>query len=66
MCRVSVSFIQCFIWKDSVLCNALYSRMNRGRRGFIPAETLVQNGPAGDNGTASGTLNQSVPAFLVG
>ena len=30
----------------------LYSRMNRGgpRGGFIPAETLVINGTAGDNG----------------
>ena len=27
-----------------------------GRGGFIPAETLVQNDTAGDNGTGSGTI----------
>ena len=36
------------------------------RGGFIPAETLVHNGTAGDNGTAGGTLNQSVIGFLLG
>ena len=43
-------------------------RVNRrGSRGdCIPAETLVMNGTAGDNGTACGTLNQSVLDFLVG
>ena len=35
-------------------------------RGIIPAETLVQNGTAGDNDTAGGTLNQQVLGFLVG
>ena len=48
--------------------HAPYSRVH-GRiaaRGFIPAETLVQNDTAGDNGTAGGTLNQSVIGFLVG
>ena len=34
--------------------------------GFIPAETLVQNGTAGDNATAGGTLNHPVLGFLVG
>ena len=34
--------------------------------GFIPAENLVQNGTAGDNGTAGGTLNQPVLGFLQG
>ena len=34
--------------------------------GFIPAETLVQNGTAGDTGSAGVTLNQPVPGFLVG
>ena len=45
-----------------------HCRMNRGGAsvGFIPAETLVQNVTAGDNGTAGGTLNQSVLGFLVG
>ena len=45
-----------------------YYRTNRGgpRAGFIPAETLVLNGTAGDNGTASATLTQPVLAFLVG
>ena len=35
----------------------VHSRMHRGvpRRGFIPAETLVQNDTAGGNGTAGGT-----------
>ena len=36
------------------------------REGFIPAETLVQNGTAGDNGTAGGTLHLPVLGFLVG
>ena len=35
------------------------------RGGFIPAETPVQNGTAGTNGTAGGTLNQPVLWFLV-
>ena len=35
------------------------------RGGFIPAETLVLNGTAGDNGTG-GTLHQPVLGFLVG
>ena len=38
---------------------------SRLRGGFIPAETLVQNGTAGDNGTAGGILNQLVLGFLV-
>ena len=33
------------------------------RGSFIPVETLVQNGTAGDNGTA---LNQPVLGFVVG
>ena len=33
--------------------------------GFIQAETLVQNGAAGDNSTAGGTLHQPVPGCLV-
>ena len=32
-------------------------------RGFIPAETLAQNGTAGDKGTAGGTLNQEYNGF---
>ena len=42
-------------------------RTNRGgpRGGFIPAETLVLNGTAGDNGTAHGPLNQPVLGLLV-
>ena len=31
--------------------------------GFIPAEILVQNGTAGDDGTAGGTLYQPVLGF---
>ena len=48
--------------------HATDSRTNRGgaRRGFILAETLVQNATAGDNGTAGGTLIQPVLGFLVG
>ena len=44
------------------------SQMNRGggMGGFILAETLVQNGTAGDNGTAGGTSNQPVLGFVVG
>ena len=34
--------------------------------GIIPAENLVQNGTAGDQGTAGGTLNQAVLDFLLG
>ena len=34
--------------------------------GFIPAETPVHNGIAGDNGTAGVTLNQPALDFLVG
>ena len=34
--------------------------------GFIPEETLVQNGTAGDGGAAGGTSNQPVLGFLVG
>ena len=46
----------------------VYYRTNRGpsERGFIPAETLVQNGTAGDNGTTGGALTQPVLGFLVG
>ena len=41
--------------------------MNRGLWGvFIPAETLVLNGTAGDNGTAGGKFKQPVLGFLVG
>ena len=39
------------------------------QRGFHPCsclETLIQNGTASDNGTAGGTLNQSVLGFQVG
>ena len=36
------------------------------RGGFIHAETLVQNGTAGDNTTAGGTLNQPVQSLLQG
>ena len=32
---------------------------SRPRAGFIPAETLVHHGTAGDNGTAGGTLKTS-------
>ena len=40
------------------LCESEHSRTNRGaHRGFLLTETLVQNGTAGDNGTAA--LNQS-------
>ena len=31
-----------------------------GRGGFIPAETLVHNGTAGDNDNDGGTLTQQV------
>ena len=34
--------------------------------GFIPAESLVQNGTTGGNGTAGGTLHQPVLGFLLG
>ena len=33
---------------------------------FIPVETLGQNGTAGDNGTADGSLQQAVLGFLGG
>ena len=39
---------------------------SRPRGGFIPAETLVQNGTAGDTSTAGGTLSQPALGFLVG
>ena len=46
----------------------IHGGTNRGgpRGGFIPAETLLQNGTAGRNDTAGGTLNQPVLYFLVG
>ena len=34
---------------------------SRPRGDIIPAETLIHNGTAGDNGTAGGTLHQSSP-----
>ena len=54
------------IW--SRVSEAICYRMNRGgpRAGFLLPESLVQNGTAGDNGTAGGTLNQPVLGFLVG
>ena len=48
---------------------AMFTDESRPRGGFIPAETLAQNGTTGDNGTvstAAGTLNQAVLGFLVG
>ena len=45
---------------------AMFTDALRPRGGFIPAETLVQNSTAGDNGTAGGTLSQPVLGFLVG
>ena len=45
--------------------NSTFTDESRPRGCFIPAETLVLNGTAGDNGTASGTLNQPVLGFLV-
>ena len=38
----------------------------RRRGGFILAETLVQNGTGGVNGTVGGTVYQPVLGFLVG
>ena len=35
------------------------------RDGFIPAETLVQNGAASDNVTTGGTLHQPVLVQLI-
>ena len=43
-----------------------YTGESRPMGGFIPAETLVQNGTAGDNGTAGGIKYQPVLGFLVG
>ena len=37
---------------------------SRPMEGFIPAEVLLLNGTAGDNGTARGLLNQAVLGFL--
>ena len=39
---------------------------SRPREGFIPAEILVHNSTAGDNGTAGGTVDQPVLDYLVG
>ena len=39
------------------------SRGRGPRAGFILAETLVQNGTTGNNGTAGGTLNHPVLGF---
>ena len=44
-----------------------FSDESRGRAGgFIPAETLVHNAAAADNGSAEGTLNKPVLGLLVG
>ena len=37
---------------------------SRPRGGFIPAETLVQNGTAGDNGTGGGPLPPEIVSSL--
>ena len=44
----------------------MFTDESQPMRGFIPAENLVLNGTAGDNGTAGGTFNQSVLGFLQG
>ena len=44
----------------------IFTDESRPSGGFIPAETLVQNGIAGGNGTAGGTVNQPVLGFMVG
>ena len=41
----------------------MWQDKSRPMGGFIPAECLVQNGTAGENGTAGGTLNQPVLGF---
>ena len=46
------------------LTEAIFTEESWPRWGFIPAETLVLNGTAGDNGTAGGILNQPVLGFL--
>ena len=50
------------------ICSVLITFTDNSRPigGFIPAESLVLTGTAGDNGTAGGTLNQPVLGFLVG
>ena len=45
-------------------CAVMFTDESRPRACFIPAETLVQNGTAGDNDTTGGTLNQPVLGFL--
>ena len=45
--------------------DCIFTGESRPRGGFIPTETLVLAGTAGDNGTASRTINQPVLAFLV-
>ena len=57
-CRLSSV---CVRWLDLFRLNNVHiHRRIAAHKGFILAETLVQNGTAGDNGTAGGTLNQSL------
>ena len=58
-------------WEDvhgriAIRSVVMFTDESRPMGDFIPAETLVQNGTAGDHGTAGGTLTQPVLGFLVG
>ena len=50
------------LYRPFVTCNQhyMFTDESRPRAGFIPAETLVHNGTAGDSDTAGGTLTQIV------
>ena len=50
-------------WFHRIYKNIDYINRIRPRRGFIPAETLVHNDTAGDNGNAGGTLNHPKLGF---
>ena len=52
--------------RDGACGQRILKDESRPMGGFIPTETLVLAGTAGDNGTAGATLNQRVPGFLVG
>ena len=45
-------------WRLIIANQDIHGRIAGARGGFIPAEALVENGTAGNNGTAGRTLNQ--------